>query len=128
MYELTLKSRKQLERATLRAQAEKLHIEEVSFGIYKVNGSTGNLYLVGIEPAKSGEGYDVCCSCPTQHYFCKHVASVMSHYLMREKEMNQAQTLTEQEWAAVELRAESEMILDDVRALLEKDRLDVFGI
>jgi hypothetical protein len=69
MYELTLKSRKQLERATLRAQAEKLHIEEVSFGIYKVNGSTGNLYLVGIEPAKSGEGYDVCCSCPTQQLF-----------------------------------------------------------
>jgi uncharacterized Zn finger protein len=127
MYELTLTSRKQLERATLRAQAEKPRIEEVVFGIYKVTGSSGNLYLVGIEPAKCGEGYDVCCSCPTQKTFCKHVASVMPHYLLREKEMNQAQTLTEQEWAEVELASETEAILDDVRALLEKDRLDVFG-
>jgi hypothetical protein len=35
MYQLTLKTRKQLERATLRAQAEKLKMEEVTFGFTK---------------------------------------------------------------------------------------------
>jgi hypothetical protein len=86
MYALTVTSRKQLERATLRAQAEKLRMEEVVFGIYKVWGSTGNLYLIGIEPAIDG-GYDVCCTCPTQNTFCKHVSTVMPHYQMREKDM-----------------------------------------
>jgi hypothetical protein len=100
MYQLTVTTKKQLERATLRAQAEKLHFEEVVFGIYKVRGSTGNFYSTGIERAASGEGYEVCCSCPTQNAYCKHVSTVFPHFLMRE---------------------------DDVRALLEKDRLDVFG-
>lgn len=86
MYALTVTSRKQLERASLRAQAEKLKMEEVVFGIYKVWGSTGKLYLVGIEPAATG-GYDVCCTCPTQNTFCKHVSTVMPHYLMKKQEM-----------------------------------------
>jgi hypothetical protein len=134
MYQLTVTSKKQLERATLRAQAEKLHFEEVVFGIYKVRGSTGNYYSVGIEASASGKGYEVCCSCPTQNTYCKHVSTVFPHFLMREQEikaeearMTQAQELTDAEWAEVELRAESEAILDDVRAMLEKDRLDVFG-
>lgn len=90
MYSLTVTNRKQLERATLRAQSQKLKMEEVSFGIYKVWGSTGKLYVAGIEPSATGNGYDVCCSCPTQAPdFCKHVSTVMPHYQMREKEMGE---------------------------------------
>ena len=101
MYELTVKTRKQLERATLRAQAEKPRIEEVSYGIYKVWSTNpakpDTYYSVGIEPAKTGEGYDVLCTCPTQpridrktgeikDCFCKHVAACMPHYQMKERE------------------------------------------
>jgi hypothetical protein len=134
MYQLTVTTRKQLERATLRAQSEKLHFEEVVFGVYKVRGSTGNFYSTGIEAATDGEGYDVCCSCPTQKTFCKHVSTVFPHFLMREKEikaeevrMVQAQELTDSEWEEIELRAETAQMIEEVERMLEKDRLDVFG-
>jgi hypothetical protein len=118
MYQLTLKTRKQLERATLRAQAEKLKMEEVTFGIYKVWGSTGNLYLLGIEPAKDG-GYDVCCTCKTQNTFCKHLSTVMPHYLMKEKE--------QLDWEAIEEAAENAAMLEAVEEMLRQDRMDVLG-
>jgi hypothetical protein len=90
MYELNITSRKQLERASLRAQAQKPRIEEIALGMYRVwstNPTTPyNSYSTGIFPAKDGNGYDVCCSCPTQRTFCKHVAAVFPHYLMRMKE------------------------------------------
>lgn len=69
MYELNVNSCKQLERANLRAQAHKPKIESVGYGMYKVwstNPSTPyQTYSTGIERAKDGYGYDVCCSCPT---------------------------------------------------------------
>jgi hypothetical protein len=124
MYALTLKTRKQLERATLRAQSQKPRIEEVVFGIYKAwstNPKTPDTYYsVGIEPAQYG-GYDVCCSCPTQKFFCKHVAACMPHYQMREKE--------QPDWQAIEEAAETEAMHDAIREMLqaEKDKLDIFG-
>jgi hypothetical protein len=144
MYELTVRSRKQLERATLRSQARKPKIEEVSFGIYKVwstNPRTPDTYYsVGIEPAQDGTGYDVCCTCPTQPHldkktgelvecFCYHVTSALPHYQMREREyraeeirMQEAQVMTDAEWEEVELRADTAQMLDDVREMLERDR------
>src|SRR5947207_3296317 len=94
MYELTVKTRRDLERATLRAQSQKPRIEEVAFGIYKVystNPATPWMtYFTGIEPDPDGEGgYSVCCSCPTPRFLCKHVSACFGHYLMREKEYNQ---------------------------------------
>lgn len=161
MYELTLKSRKQLERASLRAQAQKPRIEEVYFGAYKVwstNPATPwKTYSTGIEPAPDGEGYTVCCSCPTQNYFCKHVAAVFPHYLMREKqEQGQVEApATAQEpvaplplgcttcgaveanvfltggerlcWDCLKERAETEAMLEEVERMLAKDRQDIFG-
>jgi hypothetical protein len=138
MYELTLKNRKQLERASLRAQAEKPKIEEVYFGAYKVwssNPATPWLfYCTAFERNVEGD-LNVVCSCPTQKTFCKHVAAAVNHFLMREKEfkaeearMLAAQEMTDSEWGQVELRAESEMMIQEVEAMLEKDRLDVFGI
>lgn len=88
MYQLTLKVKSQLENATRRAQAQKPRIEEICFGMYKVWSSNPQIvapYSVGIEPAQDG-GYTACCSCPTQNYFCKHVAAIFPHYLMREKQ------------------------------------------
>lgn len=92
MYALTLNSRKQLERASLRAQAQKPRIEEVEFGVYNVWSTDpkkpGKFYIAGIQPAEKG-GWEVTCGCPTQNAFCKHVAAVMPHYLMRVREMEQ---------------------------------------
>jgi hypothetical protein len=88
MYQLTVSTRRELERATLRAQAQKPRISETVFGIYKVWSSDLTKvepYLVGIEALEDG-GFEVCCSCPTQRYLCKHVAAVFPHYLMRLKE------------------------------------------
>jgi hypothetical protein len=86
MYELNVNSRKQLERASLRAQAQKPRIEEIALGMYKVfstNPATPyNSYSTGIFPAKDGNGYDVVCSCPTQRVVCKHAPPIFPHYLM----------------------------------------------
>lgn len=138
MYELTLRSRKQLERATLRAQAEKPKIEEVYFGGYKVWSSDPatpwKSYSTGVSRNIEGN-LDVCCSCPTQKYFCKHAAAIVPHFLMREKEikaeevrMAQAQTLSDAEWEEIELASETAQMIEEVEAMLAKDRLDVFGI
>jgi hypothetical protein len=138
MYQLTVTARKQLERANLRAQAKKPKIEEIAFGMYRVwstNPATPwQAYATGIEAAKDG-GYLVYCSCPTQHAFCLHVAAAFPHFLMREKEMKaetermaQAQELTDSEWEEIELRAETAQMIEEVERMLEKDRLDVFGI
>ncbi len=112
MYELTVKTRRDLERATLRAQAQKPRIEEVAFGMYKVWSSDPTTpwkyYSTGIEQAPNGcGGYSVCCSCPTTRFLCKHVASIFPHYLMREK----------QEAVPVEYTAE----------MAAKDTADLFG-
>lgn len=89
MYQLTVTSKKQLERATLRAQAQKPRIEEIGYGMYKVwstNPETPwKYYNTGIEAAQ-GAGYTVYCNCPTQprldrmtgemkDCYCKHVAA-----------------------------------------------------
>jgi hypothetical protein len=54
---------------------------------------------------------------------------------MREKEMKaetermaQSQELTDSEWEEIELRAETAQMIEEVERMLEKDRLDVFGI
>jgi hypothetical protein len=131
MYALTVTSRRQLERASLRAQAQKPRIEEKEFGIYNVWSTDPKrpdaFYFIAIQPARGG-GYEVACGCPTQKYFCKHVASVFPHYLMREKQQElartataQAQQMNDSEWAAVELSAETEDILDAVREMLAND-------
>jgi hypothetical protein len=90
MYALTVSTQKQLERATLRAQAQKPKIEEIAFGMYKVWSSNPQTpwltYSTGIEAAPDG-GYSVCCSCPTKNYFCKHLAAIFPHFLMRVKEL-----------------------------------------
>jgi multidrug efflux pump subunit AcrA (membrane-fusion protein) len=113
MYELNVNSRKQLERASLRAQAQKPRIEEIALGMYKVfstNPATPyNSYSTGIFPAKDGNGYDVVCSCPTQRVVCKHAAAIFPHYLMR---------LKEQEVAALAAQAEKQ-------AQFEKDYADI---
>lgn len=90
MYELNVNSRKQLERASLRAQAQKPKFEVVGYGMFKVFSSDPTTpwksYSTGIEAAKDGNGYDVCCSCPTQRTYCKHVAAVFPFFLMTEKQ------------------------------------------
>lgn len=152
MYQLTVKSKKQLERATLRAQAQKPRIEEIGYGLYKVwstNPATPwKYYNTGIEAALNG-GYTVYCNCPTQprldrvtgemkDCFCKHTAAAFPHFLMREKQYAaepvlvaataaQVQEMSDQEWASVELSAEGAAVVDDVEAMLEKDRMDIFG-
>ena len=137
MYQLTLSSRKQLERASLRAQAEKPRIEEVGIGVYKVWSSDParpwHWYTTGVERNADGT-LTVCCTCPTQNHFCKHASAILPHYLMRERLVAEEvdwrarmQEMSDAEWSEVELRAESEAILDSVREMLERDRLDVFG-
>jgi hypothetical protein len=91
MYELTVKTRRDLERATLRAQAQKPRIVEVAYGMYKswsTNPATPlDFYYTGIEAASDGcGGYSVCCSCPTTRFLCKHVAACFPHFLMREQQ------------------------------------------
>jgi hypothetical protein len=120
MYELNVKTRRDLERATLRAQAQKPRIEEVAFGMYKVwstNPETPWIYYsTGIEAAPVREGgYSVCCSCPTTRFLCKHVAAAFPHFLMREKEYNQPTEAASE--AAPVYTAEMEA----------RDRSDLFG-
>jgi hypothetical protein len=134
MYSLTVTSRKQLERASLRAQAQKPRIEEIEFGIYNVWSTDPKrpdaFYFIAIQPARGG-GYEVACGCPTQKYFCKHVASVFPHYLMREKQQElartaiaQTQQMTDSEWEEIELKAETAQMIEDVERMLEQDRFD----
>lgn len=133
MYELTVKTRRDLERATLRAQSQKPRIEEVAYGIYKVwstNPATPwKTYSTGVEPAQDGQGgYDVCCSCPTTRFLCKHVASIFPHYLMREKEYNQpveaAPVLDMVEYASIPHINELPAYTEEMAA---RDRADLFG-
>lgn len=100
MYTAIVKSRKQLERASLRAQAQKPRISEQEFGhysVYSTNPATPlKSYDTGIQRLDDGT-YEVICFCPTQprldrktgemkDCFCKHAASVFPHFLMREKQ------------------------------------------
>lgn len=121
MYELNVNTRKQLERATLRAQAQKPKIEEIGFGMYKVWSSNPETpwltYSTGIEPAPDGKGgYAVCCSCPTTRFLCKHVAAIFPHYLMRLKEYSQS----------AEAPAPAQADYTDEQAA--RDYADLFGI
>jgi hypothetical protein len=120
MYELTVKTRRELERATLRAQTQKPRIQEVDLGIYKVWSSNPAItapYLVGLEALEDG-GYDVCCSCPTQRYLCKHVASCLPHYIMRLKQQEQPEAAALAAPAAVEDYSYSEEMAAFDRACL----------
>jgi hypothetical protein len=136
MYELTVNSRKQLERATLRAQSQKPRIEEVGIGMYKVWSShatqPGDFYYTMINPAPDGQGYEVQCSCPTTRFLCKHVAAIFPHYLMRERQFAgidvPAPTFTEQVQEIKDICAATEKTLGEYTAEQESfDRSCLFG-
>lgn len=100
MYALTVKTKSQLEGAISRARIQKPKFREIEFGVYSVQSTDpkkpNTFYDTGIQSAE-GDGYEVMCTCPTEPrkdketgeikmVFCKHVASVLPHYQMREKE------------------------------------------
>ena len=134
MYELSVSNRKQLERATLRAQARKPKIEPVGYGMYKVwptnPASPYQTYCTGIERAKDGNGYDVCCSCPTTRALCLHVSACFPHFLMTEK-----QEQTEPDPAGLVVQGvittsmqEIENLIEQAKeASFEQDHEDIFG-
>lgn len=136
MYELTVNSKKQLERATLRAQAEKPKILEVGIGMYKVwstNPATpGQFYFTGANPAPDGSGYEVYCNCPTTRFLCKHVAAIFPHYLMRVHQLDlegiQASTFEETVQEIKDICAAGMATLAGYTAEMEaKDKADLFG-
>jgi hypothetical protein len=136
MYELTVSSRKQLERASLRAQAQKPKIEEVGLGMYKVFSTSPatpfTSYATGIFPAKDGNGYDVVCSCPTQRVVCKHAAAIFPHYLMRLKQFADCElevpTFEAQVQEIKDICAATTTTLVEYTAEMEaKDKADLFG-
>ena len=136
MYELNVNSRKQLERASIRANSRKPKIEEIALGMYRVwstNPATPYVqYATGIFPAQDGQGYDVCCNCPTQRAVCLHVAACMGHYLMREKQFAAAEievpTFEAQVNEIKDICAATMTTLTEYTAAqAERDRADLFG-